>query len=594
MCDSRDRENNAFTNGSINKVKKLDFVYQALIATFAVVIFASCAQDQTASQNKQTPNILTSSKTLSGSYLAGRFAQHHQDWETAQHYMNDVIKHDKDNKLIEQRTFLLSLGSGNFEQTKKIAEKITTSQNKASELALIFLASDALKTNNFEAALKYIDQVPEDGFGQYTKPLLKAWALAGLDKKDEAIKILTDSDMHMDPTYRMHLGLIEELSGNMKNAETHYRMVMANGLELHTAIMIADFYERYDMKAISDTIHENLDKVYSFKPFTRAAKRKDGKEIKPNITTVADGAALVMLDLTTLLYSKRAYDSAKIYGNLVRFLDEDSPFINLILGDISALHSQYNNSINFYNAIDKTSALYWLARNRVSEVYEINGEYKKSIKILREIAKEASIKVQVLSSIGDTYRRNSQFKKAINAYDEALAGVDKVTDEHWPIVYARGIAKEKVVSWDHAESDILKALEFQPQNPMILNFVAYSWAEKDKNLDKALEYVKRAEALKPYDAYILDSFGWVLFHKGNYQAAIEKLEQAVELMPDDEAILDHLGDAYWQDNQKNNAKKYWTKAGNISKDPAFKKTVSSKLANGIITSGEIEKQSVKK
>ncbi|MCP4354406.1 MAG: tetratricopeptide repeat protein [Proteobacteria bacterium] len=575
-------------------MKKLGFVYQALIATFVVVIFASCAQDQTTSQTKQTPKILTSSKTLSGSYLAGRFAQRHQDWETAQHYMNDVIEHDKNNTVIEQRTFLLTLGSGNFDQTKNIAKKITTSENKTSELALIFLASDALKTGDFKSALKYIDLVPEDGFGQYTKPLLKAWTLVGLDKKDEAIKILTNSEMQMDSTYRMHLGLIEELNENMKSAETHYRVVMANGLELHTAIMIANFYERYDMKSISDTIHENLDKVYSFKPFTRATKRKNGEKVKPNITTVADGAALVMLDLTTLLYSKRAYDSAKIYGNLVRFLDEDSPFINLILGDISALHSQYNNAVNFYNAIEKTSALYWLSRNRVSEVYEINGEYKKSIKILREMAKDASIKVQVLSSIGDTYRRNSQFKKAINAYNEALADVDIITDKHWPIVYARGIAKEKVTSWDHAESDILKALEFQPQNPMILNFVAYSWAEKDKNLDKALEYVKRAEELKPYDAYILDSYGWVLFHKGNYQAAIEKLEQAVELMPDDEAILDHLGDAYWQDNQKNTARKYWTKAGNISKDPTFKKTVSSKITNGIITSGEIEKQSVKK
>ncbi len=578
-------------------MRKLGFIYKMFITTFVVVMFASCTQDQTTSlPNKVTNsnNTMPISKTLSGSYLAGRFAQRHQDWDTAQHYMNDVIKHDTENDLITQRTFLLTLGSGNFKKTKEIAKKIYNDKKTNNELALIFLASDAIKSNNFKAALEYIERVPEEGFGQYTKPLLKAWILAGLQEKEKAIKILSDSSMQKDPTYRMHLGLMEELTGNMKNAEAHYRVAMANGLELHTAAIIANFYERYNMKSISDAIYNSLDKVYSFKPFIRAAARKSDGEIKPNITTVANGAALVMLDLTTLLYSKRAYDSAKIYGSLVNFLEKDSSFANLMLGDIAALNNQYNKAEKLYNSIGKTSILYWLSRTRIAEVHEINGDFNKSIEILREMAEDATIKVQVLSSIGDAYRKNHKFKKAIEIYDEALAEVEEITDEHWPIVYARGIAKEKVTSWDNAEGDILKALEFQPKNPMILNFIAYSWAEENKNLDKALEYVKRAEKLKPYDAYILDSYGWVLFHKGNYKEAVEKLEQAVELMPSDETILDHLGDAYWKFGKKDIARNQWRKAGILSKDPAFKRIVSSKLDNGIITSNEIEKKQVKK
>src|SRR5690606_430373 len=123
--------------------------------------------------------------------------------------------------------------------------------------------------------------------------------------------------------------------GNMDAAEAHYRVAMANGLELHTAVMIAGFYERFGAEAIADSIYSSLDKIYSFNPFTRAAASRTQSSVAPNITSAADGAALVMLDLTTLLYSKRAYDSARIYGSIVSFLDPSSPFVKLMLGDIA-------------------------------------------------------------------------------------------------------------------------------------------------------------------------------------------------------------------------------------------------------------------
>ena len=132
------------------------------------------------------------------------------------------------------------------------------------------------------------------------------------------------------------------------------------------------------------------------------------------------------------------------------------------------------------------------------------------------------------------------------------------------------MAKDQTNKWESAEKDLLSALQMQPHNAQILNFLAYSWAEKNIKLDKALEFIKKATALKPYDGSILDSYGWILFKQKKYTEAANILEEAVELLPSDPIILDHLGDAYWKANRENDARHYWRKASHSSESKIFK------------------------
>jgi tetratricopeptide (TPR) repeat protein len=573
-------------------VREFRFLYALALVAIVAASLSACAGNQTAA-NEVPALTVPEQQTFSGSYLAGRFAQRQQDWDTAQKYMGNVLSYDTGNDDLVQRTFLLALGSGNFVKAKELAQKIVQTQ-EGDELALIFMGCEALSRSDFAGARVFLDKLPAEGFGQYTKPLLTAWSLAGAGQKADALKMLSDNASADDPAYRMHAGMMEELSGNMNAAAEHYRVAMQSGLTLHTAVMVGNFYERYGRPEITRTIYEGLDKIYPFNPFiTALSSHNPQRMLEPNITRAADGAALALFDLATLLYEKRAYDSAQIYGSLVQLLAPASPFARLMMGDIAALHNQYDKALENYNAIAATSPIYWLSRIRVTEVYEVSGEIDRSVAMLNELTKSPSTRIQALVSLGDIYRRHDQYQKAIDAYNGAIAGIPTITAEHWPIIYARGMAEERLNHWKLAEKDLLQALAYQPDNPMILNFIAYSWANQGVNLKKALEYAKHAVALKPDDGYILDSYGWALFRLAQYQESINWLEQAVEAVPGDSTLLDHLGDAYWQVGRQNEARYQWKHAHDLSQDPSFKMLVEQKLQHGIAVPSQLSRNEAK-
>lgn len=570
-------------------IKRVFIYNMCLIALTAVVLglFNSEQNDMASQKNIQILSSYGRESTLSGNYLAGRFAQHVQDWKSAQYYMNNVVKRDDKNEFLKERAFLLSIGAGKFDKAKNLAKNFINSDTNMKELAIILLTCDAIKNSEFEQALNYIEKIPDSGLGQYAKPLLKTWSLAGLNKFDEALSVLKKDTSESDPTYHLHAGLLAEFRNNNKEAAEHYKLVMANGLELHSAIIIANFFERYGKSDISKEIYNNLDAMYPYKPFTRS--NKEAKNFT-NITSPAKGASLAVYDLTSILYNNRAYDSANIYGNIVQMLDKDSDFTKIMLGDIAAIYDHNEEALNIYGSVEKGSPVFWLAQTRISEVYELEGNINKSIDILKNMAKDTTIKSQVMVSLGDIYSQNNDYAKAVNAYDEALSGVGEIKEEHWAVLYARGVAKEKTSTWESAEKDLLTALKMQPHNPSILNFIAYSWAEKGINLEQALSYAEHAVKIKPYDGAIVDSYGWVLFRMQRYKEAVKVLENAVELMPDDSIIIDHLGDAYWKTGLKNEARSMWHKAATSSNDMTFKKISFDKIAHGIITEGDLETQ----
>ncbi|MDE1151573.1 MAG: tetratricopeptide repeat protein [Micavibrio sp.] len=530
---------------------------------------------------------IPAANTLSGNYLAGRFAQGQQDWSAAQNYMNSVIDFDPENTLLEQRAFLLSVGALQYDRAHDLAEKVLSDHENA-ELAAIYLTCDALSRGDNKAALGYVAQLPQDGFGQYTKPLLSAWAIAGGGDVPKALKMLKMVADDNDPTYNVHAALMEEMSGDKSAAAKHYKKAMASGLTLSSALLAANFFQRNGEPEISSRIFNGISKLYPSNPFANAMKLSPA----PNITRAADGAAIALFDLATLLYERRAYDSAQIYGSMVLLLQPKAPYAMMMLGDIAALHQQYGKSIDDYNAISKNSPLYWLSRMRVSEVNEISGNLDGSIAMLKDLAKDSDTHMQSLVSLGDLYRRHDQYQNALEAYDQALAGT-KPDASQWSVIYARGMAQERLNHWDMAEKDLLQALQFQPDNPMILNFIGYSWADKGVHIDEALKYIRKAVALRPDDGYMVDSLGWALYRAGKYQESAEWLEKAVSIVADDSTILDHLGDAYWQTGRQTEARYKWQRAHELSKDAGFRAGLEQKMSKGIDTAPQTAHQEAK-
>ena len=130
----------------------------------------------------------------------------------------------------------------------------------------------------------------------------------------------------------------------------------------------------------------------------------------------------------------------------------------------------------------------------------------------------------------------------------------------WSLYYFRGIALERSNQWPKAELDFKKALELQPNQPYVLNYLGYTWVDKGVHLDEAMAMLKRAVDQKPDDGYIVDSLAWAYYRLGNYDKAVIYQEKAISLDPSDSVLNDHLGDIYWKLGRRDEARFQWQRA----------------------------------
>ena len=178
-------------------------------------------------------------------------------------------------------------------------------------------------------------------------------------------------------------------------------------------------------------------------------------------------------------------------------------------------------------------------------------------------------------------RRDEQYAEAAVAYDGALALIPDPESHHWPLFYQRGISYERSKQWDKAEADFRKALDLQPDQPLVLNYLGYSWVEMRKNLAEAQAMIEKAVEQRPEDGYIVDSLGWVLYRLGDFPGAVKHLERAVELRPVDPVINDHFGDALWQVGRRIEARFQWKRALSFEPEDKDAIRIRKKLAQGL-------------
>ena len=178
--------------------------------------------------------------------------------------------------------------------------------------------------------------------------------------------------------------------------------------------------------------------------------------------------------------------------------------------------------------------------------------------------------------LGDLYRRERRWLDAVKAYDRALPLLQGTPGE-WPVYYARGVALERANQWPRAEADLLHALELQPNEPQVLNYLGYSWVEQGTNLPRATQMIERAVLMRPSDGFIIDSLGWAFYRSGQYGRAVEMLQRAVTLVPGDATINDHLGDALWRAGRQEEARFQWQHALLSDPDPELRAQLDAKL-----------------
>jgi Flp pilus assembly protein TadD len=177
---------------------------------------------------------------------------------------------------------------------------------------------------------------------------------------------------------------------------------------------------------------------------------------------------------------------------------------------------------------------------------------------------------------GDILRSKQRFSDAVAAYDRAIARIPEPRQDDWLVFYDRGISHQ----WPKAEADFRHALALAPDQPFVLNYLGYSWADMGENLAQARQMIEKVAQQRPNDSAIIDSLGWVMLRQGQTDDAVSTLERAVELEPEDASINGHLGDAYLAAGRRLEATYQWRRALTFNPEPDDAAKLEAKLQSG--------------
>jgi tetratricopeptide (TPR) repeat protein len=279
-----------------------------------------------------------------------------------------------------------------------------------------------------------------------------------------------------------------------------------------------------------------------------------------HVRSAQDGLAEIFFSVGAALNSEASPDYVLLYARTANFLRPGHVDSILLSAELLDELNQYDLAVEAYRSVPTESNDYHAAELGRAEVLGRSGKMDAAVEVLQNLAARQPDLPSVHVALADLERRQENYAAAVNSYDSAIALTDSASAGNWFLHYARGISHERLKNWDQAETDFRRALELNPDQPQVLNYLGYSLVERQEKLDEALGMIERAVAARPDSGYIVDSLGWVLFRLGRYDEAVEHMERAVELMPVDPVVNDHLGDVYWAVGRGREAEFQWKRA----------------------------------
>jgi tetratricopeptide (TPR) repeat protein len=273
------------------------------------------------------------------------------------------------------------------------------------------------------------------------------------------------------------------------------------------------------------------------------------------------------------------------------YLDPNHAFALVSLANAYETSRRYEDAIAAYDRVPKDTPLQ--SEIEIRKAFDLNSLDKvdEAKVILDKLIAENPGDVKALDALGSIMRVRKRYAEAVDYYTRALALVKKPSKRHWSLFYSRGTCYERLKNWPPAEADLKKALNLYPDQPMVLNYLGYSWIDQNNHLKEGMSLIEKAVALKPDDGYIVDSLGWAHFKLGNFKEAVRFLERAVELKPEDPVLNDHLGDALWHVGREREARFQWDQALTLEPEPEDVEKIKKKLAEGLPGSVEASSDS---
>ncbi len=523
--------------------------------------------------------------THAGSYLAARAADLAHDLSAAARFYQSAIEADPENPVLMERGAMLLLATDELDDAFALARRLIDIVPN-NPIAHIALATRALRAGQVERAEEHLTSVAQQPLAGLTSGLLSAWTALDRDELDDVLKRVDDltGPSWYDIFKAYHRSLILSVAGRPAEAEAD----AGRAYEIdNTALRVVDNYAR--ALAINGNREMAIEVTTAFggpQPLhpdlsVLLSALRGGVTPPPQVSNARQGAAEVLYGLGSAIGADDGPELPAAYLRLAIYLNPDSVLARMATGDLFQAAGQCNAALAIYETVPGSHPMRRNADIQIGNCLESLDRFDEAAAILSSVVDTNPADFEAAIELGNVYRLDERYEEAAEAYSRGIEHLPQEAGGAWRIYYFRGIAHERAKRWPEAEVDFHRALELNPNQPQVLNYLGYSWVDMGENLDPALDMIRTAVDLRPNDGYIVDSLGWAFYRLDRFDEAVVELERAVELRPEDPVINDHLGDAYWQVGRKREAVFQWAHARDLDPEEDELPLILAKIEHGL-------------
>ena len=567
----------------------------AMAAVLSLAALGGVNAEETAKKDDAATVIFDpdSVTSFSGAFLAARTADVDHDYETAIELYKKALQIEPGNPEIRQRLMISLLLNGNIKDGVKYANDLKGDPT-VERITTIVRSMDAIRRGEYKTAESLLKYTGPNDLDRMMNDLLAAWARVGAGRGKDALAMVQKMKgpdwVGIFKSY--NAGAIAIVNGDVRAArqnlndavldrdggatapDTFMRAVMALA-----RLEASQGNKQKALDAIS--VGDNLLPNYAPLNALRQSIEK-GEKQEQQIQTAKQGAAGVLFSIGGALNRDGAEDIVSLYLQTAKTLDPDSADTLVMLGGIAEKQEQMDRAIALYKQVPETSPMRRISELQLGLALAQGGKVEEARKHLQSLIASDPKDVRSYLAYGSVLSDAKDYAAMADNYDKAVEVLGPLPGKGaWTVFFQRGIAYERLKKWDQAEPNFRKALELNPDQPQVLNYLGYSWIDMNRNLDEGLGMIKKAVDLRPDDGYIIDSLGWAYFRLNRFDDAVEELEKAAQIKAGDATINDHLGDAYWRVGRKLEAVYQWNRALGSEPEASEIPKIKEKIANGL-------------
>jgi tetratricopeptide (TPR) repeat protein len=545
------------------------------------IFYQTSAYSKSASFNEFNSRDLTN-------YFSGIIAFENRDNSDALKFFNAAkILLNKHDLYLERYVYSLVL-ENKVAQAINIIENNSNKSNSDFFDAYLLLIIDSLKKNNFEKAEKYLNQSlkfqNQNRFNLVIFETLRQYLYTFKNKKILSskknfgnISVINQAFqrcyLKQDNTRSSFLNLINNPDGDYSRYIFFYINYLIENKKIDDAKEVANQFDYISSTLLLAQTKSWLEKN-QFKEFNKIFSCNNHNDI------ISEFLFLI----SNLYSSQNDFEKSNFYLNLANYLNPKF-FLNIsLLAENFYLNQEYEKVKKVLKIFDKKYEFYyWFRVKKETQIIINENGYEEGIDYISSKFKNLNEpNLKMVFDIANFYKNSKNYENAIKHYTEIITSLSDESEIKSDLLYRRGGSYERLGNYKKADEDLLSSLIINPDDAYVLNYLAYSWLERDHQIDEAFEMLKKAYELRSNDPYIIDSIGWAFFLIDNYTEAEKHLKRAVELMPEDPTVNDHYGDILWKLNRKIQARYFWNNVLSFDDtDEDLRKKINIKIIEGL-------------